>query len=284
MLWTDHVGRDALGQGPKGSPFDLPYSAAIKPVSAVVTAQTPRVENRVRLAEVRCALPFVQPMPGGRVLVVGARSAWTVDGGEQNATIHGPDGEVEARACLGDGIKHVLSTDSGSVWVGYSDEGIYGNLGWGERGTDHPVGRSGIVQFGHDLEIDWRFPQDFHAIDDCYAMSLGDGRRLWACPYQDFPIVRIDGARVDAWRTSVRGARSLLTDGEDVALVGGYRSDYDGVVIGRLGDRFEERRTARLVLPDDAPLPDTAKTCGRSSELHVFVGQEWLRVDLEDMG
>ena len=38
------------------------------------------------------------------------------------------------------------------VWVGYFDEGIYGNYGWGRAESEEPVGAYGIVRFSSDLE------------------------------------------------------------------------------------------------------------------------------------
>ena len=34
----------------------------------------------------------------------------------------------------------MLAASDGQVWLGYFDEGIYGNYGWGQASTDEPVG------------------------------------------------------------------------------------------------------------------------------------------------
>lgn len=80
---------------------------------------------------------------------------------------------------LGDGIGHVLATSTGQVWVGYFDEGIYGNYGWGRTDSEEPVGAYGIVRFSPDLEPDWHYPKytgvgPWDAISDCYALNVDD--------------------------------------------------------------------------------------------------------------
>lgn len=42
-------------------------------------------------------------------------------------------------------------------------------------------------------------------------------------------------------------------------------------------------RLARLGRPDGRPVPGTATVLGRGSELHVVVGQSWLKLGLEDL-
>lgn len=75
--------------------------------------------------------PDAQPLPGGRVLLVEPWAMWRPEGPDHNASICGADGELELTACVGDGIEQVRTTRSGAVWVGYSDQGIYGNNNWG---------------------------------------------------------------------------------------------------------------------------------------------------------
>ena len=58
--------------------------------------------------------------------------------GDQNARVLGPDAVERGRYCLGDGINHLQCDGENSVWVGYFDEGVYGNL---------PVGSSGLNRF-----------------------------------------------------------------------------------------------------------------------------------------
>jgi hypothetical protein len=86
-------------------------------------------------------------MPGGSILLVGARSWWRSDGPDRNAVIYGADGRVLAEETLGDGIEHVLADGTGHIWVGYFDEGVFGNYGWGRPGSPEPLGACGLTGF-----------------------------------------------------------------------------------------------------------------------------------------
>ncbi|MFI7578403.1 hypothetical protein [Micromonospora sp. NPDC049497] len=61
----------------------------------------------------------------------------------------------------------------GKLWVGYFDEGVYGNFGWGGPGPA-PIGATGIARFTETLHPEWHFPtDDLSPIDDCYALNVG---------------------------------------------------------------------------------------------------------------
>lgn len=278
-LWTDSAGLAAIGADDE-VPEPPPPGEVRPPVSATVTIQSPGQRHVVRIEGV-ARFPLVQPLPDGQVLLVGARSEWSAEGPEHNATIFDAGGSPLLTACVGDGVGQLRTTSSGAVWLGYFDEGVYGNLGWGPPGAPQPIGSSGLLKMTPELEIEWRYPgRKLEPIDDCYALNLA-GEVAWACP-TSFAVTRVEDAQARWWPTEVPGARALVVDGVRVALVGGYGSDHDRVVRGRLTDSFTELHQARLVMPDGARLPAAATVVGQADELHVFVGTEWFRMGLED--
>jgi hypothetical protein len=280
-LWTDRAGVTAVGAGDQVVEPQRP-GESWSPVSSTVTVQAPERYDAIEI-ELEVAYPMVQPLPDGQILVVGARARWRAEGPDQNAKIYGPDGSSLLTACVGDGIEHVRATQSGSVWLAYSDEGVYGNLGWGEPGGPEPMGWPGLVRTNKELEIEWRYPADERApIDDCYALNV-DGEDAWAFTYSSFAITYVQDSLVRSWSTRVEGGGALVEDGERVALVGGYSGDHDRLVLGRLDHGFIELRRTRLTMPDGAPLPVAATKIGQADELHVFVGPEWFRISLEDL-
>ena len=97
---------------------------------------TPELAAVTPIADLALAHITVQPMPGGKFLVAGARCRWRRDGPDRNGVLYDADGQVVAEGVLGDGIGHVLATSDGQVWIGYFDEGIYGNYGWGQADTE----------------------------------------------------------------------------------------------------------------------------------------------------
>ena len=135
----------------------VPDPGAARPVAARITVHTPELAAVTRIADLALAHITVQPMPGGRFLVAGARCRWRSDGPDRNAVTYDSDGQVVSEHVLGDGIAHVLATSTGQVWVGYFDEGIYGNYGWGRADSQEPIGAYGIVRFSPGLEPAWRY-------------------------------------------------------------------------------------------------------------------------------
>jgi len=281
-LWVTN-GRDALlarSVNPAGVPF--PAAVLRGPVAARVTFHTPnRPTGMVSIPALQVAHPHVQPLPEGRVVVVGARCRWRPGGPDRNAAVYDPAGELLAEGTLGDGIEHAFTTPDGDVWVGYFDEGVGGNFGWGGPGPE-PIGRPGIVRFTSDLQVAWRYGGEYGFVMDCYALNVVGGT-AWACYHPDFPIVRMGIDRVAGWRNQVRGAQALVVAGPTVALVGGYGSDHDRVVVGTLaGEHFQPQVHARLRLPGGVGLQGV-RLLGRGSELHVLAGTAWSKIALEDL-
>ncbi|MET7706438.1 hypothetical protein [Micromonospora sp. NPDC005413] len=233
------------------------------------------------------AYPSVQPLPQGRLLVVGARCRWRPDGPDRNAVIYDSDGHVEVSATLGDGIEHVLTTTSGEVWVGYFDEGVYGNYGWGGGNAPPPIGDRGLIRFSPELRPVWRFPSHVDgtmgAISDCYALNVTDDA-VWTCYYTDFPIVRVRGGEVTGWRNSIDGARALAVSGTRIGLLGGYGPNKDRLVVGELdSDALRVADEYGLVLPDGGPLPTRVTAVGRGPVLHLVTNEHWYQLHLDDV-
>ncbi|MFD4708340.1 hypothetical protein ACFWN5_01390 [Streptomyces sp. NPDC058430] len=287
-LWSkarDLLGLSATTTSAGGATF--PEPRATQAVDTHVSVHAPHRTASVELPGLKLAHVTVQPLPGDRVLVVGARARWRPEGADRNAIVYDADGHMVAEATLGDGVSHVFATHTGDIWVGYFDEGVYGNLGWGNPGTPAPIGEYGLIRFSSDLETQWRFPshtsEPWGAISDCYALNI-DGDTAWACYYTDFPIVRVRDDVVTSWRNSVAGATALAVKDARVALLGGYGPHHDRLSVGTL-DSEDLRVTDeyRIVLPDGRPLPKRAQMIGRGPDLHVLSGDDWYRLGLEDI-
>jgi hypothetical protein len=80
------------------------------------------------------AFPVVQPLSDGGLLVADSRVAV---GKPPNGHVIGSDGKLRGSIMFGDGIEHMLVDRLGRAWVGYFDEGVFGNLGWGHPDTRH---------------------------------------------------------------------------------------------------------------------------------------------------
>jgi len=289
-LWTSPEERSALSATTTQPGWaSFPDPQASRPVTARVTLHraAPAVTS-VEIAELPLAHPTVQVLPDGHILLVGARCRWRPDGPDRNAIIYDADGQVIIEATIGDGVEHVLVSRSGHIWVGYFDEGVYGNYGWGDAGAPAPLGATGLMRFTSNLEADWRYPADaqnaWGAISDCYALNV-DGDTAWACYYTDFPVICVQDGTVTGWRNSLaRSVRAVVVTDTQVALYGGYGPDHDVLVLASRGQHQLDRLTEyRLVLPDRAPLPATMQAVGRGAHLHLIDRIEWYQVNLDEL-
>jgi hypothetical protein len=268
---------------PSGATF--PDARSPRPLDVRVTAQGPAGDPAVTsIAGLSLANITAQPLPGGRILIVGARSYWRPEGADRNAVVYDADGTVVAEEVLGDGIRHVLADRVGRVWVGYFDEGVYGNYGWGKRHSSEPVGSCGLARFSSDLRIDWQYPSatsPFGFIDDCYALNV-DGTTAWACYDSGFPVVRIHNDVLAGWSNgNVTGVSALAVAGYAAALYGGYRPDCDRLAIGELRDSaFRPSGEYRVVLPGGIHVPVGTQVTGRGSCLHFLTDGDRYQLDL----
>lgn len=164
---------------------------------------------------------------------------------------------------LGDGIAHLLADEVGDLWVGYFDEGVYG---------DDALSASGLRRFSSSGEPLWAYRPvaDSGWISDCYALNV-TGRTAWACPYTDFPLLEIragDGVRV--WKNPVHGAAGLAVCGDRVAFLGGYRERHGLLTECRLTETAVEVVAERLLLrPDGGALARRRSVVSRGPRLYV---------------
>jgi len=288
-VWTTSEALEAVTSttvSAAGASF--PDPAAARPVAARITVHAPELTTVTPIQALALAHITVQPMPGGRFLLAGARCRWRPEGPDRNAVLYDTDGRVVSEHVLGDGIAHVLATSTGQVWAGYFDEGIYGNYGWGLGDGPEPVGAYGIVRFSPDLEPAWHYPKytevgPWDAISDCYALNVDD-TSTWACYDSDFPVVRIRDDAVTGWHNDIKGASALAVAGSRVALFGGYGPNHDRLAVTELdAGRARLSGEYRVVLPDGEPLASCTQVIGRGSRLHFLAGSDWYQLDVGDI-
>ena len=283
-LWATAADqRDLRGrhEGPGGASFADTRTSSRPRVALTAYSVAPlALETVAVVTGLPVAHPFVQPLPGGRFLVVGARCAWREAGPESNALVIGHDGGIEHAGTVGDGIEHVLVDADGDIWVGYFDEGIFGNHGWGGPGPE-PLGAAGIVRWSSRFEKRWEYqPVDDYRLPDCYTLNVGPDR-VWACPNTDIPIDQIDRARVTVHpATKVSGPRGLVVAGDVIGLIGSY-ADGASLRTGSLRNGLRRSDKGRLSMPDGAPAAHGDLVC-RGSIAHLFVGADWFTFDLAD--
>jgi hypothetical protein len=233
----------------------------------------------------------------GRWLVVANRT-----GGDPNARVLAPDGQLLARFMLGDGVRHVGVDQCDQIWVGWFDEGIFGNHEWRVPDEEWPPSSQGVGLFLADGKYQQlsAFPDEVEAIADCYALNiLGEG--VWACPYVDFPLLHLRAGRsVRWWSNELAGPKALAVFENHVLLAGGYSADADRLALVALdgegnGNAAQVLAVWRLPLvpriPPRGEHPDCAARhpwqqptllTGRRDVIHLIENGVWHRWRVSD--
>lgn len=255
----------------------FPVTTASNKYDVTVHLFGAQTDETVSLSAISCAYPKVQTFPDGSVLLVSSRCRYSADGPELNASVYSPKGKLASQFCLGDGINHVLVTASGEIWVGYFDEGVFGNFGWKE-----PMGAFGLNCFDATGKMLWSYepPDGFDSIADCYAMTLA-GEDLWACYYTDFPVTRVDKSKkVTCWRNDSCVAEVLATNGRSVLLYGGYGDNRHDCFLSTLDESgsIGEPVKQELLLAEGL---DHASIYAHGANLHAIVDSRWYTLSID---
>lgn len=241
--------------------------------------------------------PVVDRFDDGRWLVVASRSE-----GEPNARVLAPDGQLLARFMLGDGIEHVGVDRHDRIWVGWFDEGIFGNDTWRVPGEEWPPSSRGVGLFSADGTYQGlpTFPDNAGTFADCYALNvLDDG--AWACPYVDFPLIHVQADRpLRWWSNEVAGPKALAVLEDHALLAGGYGADANRLALVTLdgeGNGCGAKTTATWRLPlaprrqqGDEPSDLAARhpwqhptlLAGRADMIHLVQRESWHRWRVSD--
>lgn len=241
--------------------------------------------------------PLETPYPSfdrfsdGRWLVPSARTD-----NSPNARVIAPSGDLLQRFTLGDGIQHVGIDATDRIWVGWFDEGIFGNDDWRVPGLEWPPSSNGVACFAMDGSLlplpVW--PEGVDSIADCYALNTVGGGS-WICPYEEFPLVRFAvGEPTRWWRSDLAGPSAIAVDGSYALIAGGYRAEANRLALVSL-DGAGRGENARLVGSWRMPLrprpaanewepvwdPPTLLT-GRGDVLHLVSDGVWYRWRVAD--
>jgi hypothetical protein len=218
--------------------------------------------------------PIVEEFPDGRWLVANSRSR-----GKGNARILNAAGNELRRIELGDGINHIKIDVQQRIWVGWYDQGVFGNDNWRLPGLERAPSAYGITAF------DERGALIKHAtlesIADCYALNVS-GDTAWACTYTDFPILQMSNVGERFWPTDLSGTRALAVNYPYVLAAGGYKDELNRAVLLRL-DKQKAQSVGEWQLPFGGNSASTVSMIdGRADELHVVIEQQWHRWRVND--
>jgi hypothetical protein len=250
--------------------------------SALVTVGADSNYREIWLPDLTATFPIVESFPDGDILVVAPRCRYSESQQQLNAKVFTRDGAAKREFLLGDGIEHVQADNAGNIWVGYCDEGVYGNFGW-EMTT--ALGVTGLSCFNALGEKVWDYqpPEGFESIADCYALNVS-ARGVWICYYDDFPIAFIDGSRnVRCWRNDSVGAKAIAVGDQRILLYGGYADDRTSCRLLQLEQsKTEQVSEVFLALPRGIDL-NKCSVIGRENSLHVFSNDDWFVFSIDSL-
>lgn len=278
-LWATATSAESLrGRTLSGSSFAKIQTDRTVQVRATMQSPTGEVLVRTEIDGFTFAHPRIAAMPDGEWLLAGARCRWTPECVDPNAAVYSSTGEALRYGILGDAIVELRATLAGNIWVSYSDEGIFGNHGWGGPGPE-PVGARGIVRFNQQLERSWSYPEDAdYGIDDGPGITV-DGDDVWLTFFPHYPIVHITDGTVRTWANDNGPAPTILVDAQRrVVLVG------QGVTIGELlDDSFRPMATAPLLISRGTRAGPT-RIFALGSTLHAYGADgAWWTTDIETL-
>ncbi|HEY1014037.1 MAG TPA: hypothetical protein VGE07_15095 [Herpetosiphonaceae bacterium] len=139
-------------------------------------------------------LSWCHELPGQRFLVGCTRG----HPARPNGQIINAAGQVEREIFLGDGISSLQVAPSGTIWLGYFDEGLFGNAGW-----LHPTGGVGFVALDDQGQVVYQTPLPFTTspmpVDDCRVTVVSDTEVWYAYEHRwraRYPVVVIEREQV----------------------------------------------------------------------------------------
>jgi hypothetical protein len=195
--------------------------------------------------------------------------------GEDNAFLQGVSGEVVAAFHLGDGIEDVQVATDGSIWVGYFDEGVFGNS----------VGQAGLACFSKEGSLQFDFNSEAEKrgipyIADCYTFNaVADA--VYTYYYTDFPLIQIEnGSASKVCDVPISGARGFAIHGDHALFCGAYNKPTSLFSVDLPSARVEELQPAS----EGRSLADFGCAAARGSRMYVATQRTLYAADISDLG
>jgi len=212
--------------------------------------------------------PMIDQFPDGSWLVVNSRSR-----GNKSARILLSDGTEKRRIELGDGIEHVKIDKKSRIWVGWFDEGVFGNDNWQYPGLRWPPSSNGIAAFNHHGELVQN--ASLSSIADCYALNVFSNE-AWYCTYTDFPISQINASEENVWNSQLSGVRAIAISYPYVLTAGGYGENINCISLVKLTkDKAVEHRAWKTKLISKRA--EIRLLDGRADIIHLVTSNKWHR-------
>jgi len=224
----------------------------------------------------------IQPLPEGELLLYCGRCRRYDNGThDRNARVYDSAGGFRRDFLLGDGINRVQTTADGRIWVGYFDEGVFGNYGWTE-----PIGGAGLVCWDATGESIYEYvpPAGMDSICDCYALNVTADDEIWLYYYTEFPLVRLRrNGDASVWRSQLGGSDAFAIHNGFVLFRGGY-NQRDTYQLFELGNEGLMTQRSLLAFTDDSGARlQNVHAFARGPFLYLRDGLRCYRADVREL-
>lgn len=142
-------------------------------------------DEAIELKNVPLTPSMVDFFSDGTILIVQSRCKGDGKNLGRNARRYNPNGQLISAFTLGDGINDVQIDETDTIWVGYFDEGVFGDYTYGE-----PMGSDGLVAYSIEGQRLWGAGQ--YEIADCYALNVVHSKEVYFYYYDDFHLVQLN--------------------------------------------------------------------------------------------
>lgn len=201
-----------------------------------------------------------------------------------NARVISQGGDLLAELQIGDGIEHLKIDDNDLIWVGWFDEGVFGNDDWKIEGHEWSPSSYGLAAFdlSGSLVTYAKGPPDNDHIADCYALNVTHDK-AWACTYTGFPILSCDASLGSRWwRTTLSGIKAIAVRPPYLLATGGYAGAINRCVLVKLDDAEAAVVSERRLPFDETQLREAELFDGRGNAIHVVFNGKWHTWSVED--
>lgn len=166
---------------------------------------------------------------------------------------------------LGDAIEDIQTTRDGHIWVGYFDEGVFGN----------GIGQAGTICFDSEGNALFRYnelasKQALPDISDCYTMNVEENV-VWLCYYTDFPLVCLKTFEVSRLWSKFGATRAVAVRGQSFIRFPAYDDPYLRLLDCDSGNEIQ----LQLIAPDGTNL---------SQLRHTSTGSEYVAFQVRARG
>jgi len=261
----------------------FPNTKTAVPYHGLLIKIGPDYQEQTKIEGLDVTNPMIDLFPSGDIVIVGPRACRYRDGStDLNCIVYSAQGALLRSFLVGDGVQDAFADRLGRIWVSYFDEGIFGNLGWGNEDDAKPMGSSGLNCFDKYGKVIWNFNQanSGETLVDCYAMNV-DGAKTWIYFLDGFPLFEIaDDFQTRRWDVGLEGCGSLAVSETRLLFTGQYNDSPGTVYIAHWkNDSIGQFRKTRLVKPDGRPTAKASLVC-RGSILNYFDDEGWFQFAL----